>query len=237
MHKLQVHISNNISRCSCIIPNKIEQNFRRTQSKSLQRKSLAIERNRTQNVCVSSMPERNRIIERTRFKPYNDCSFSALATEKWNPSVTFLLAVSSWRWNSCSRENRDYFGKATSKEIRRARESELIYYATIHWLSRNLENNQDDSQDDLELALNLKLKDFSLVNKHNLRYFDRIRKPNGRCDTPGKLRASTAIVSMSELFAFPGQLSTEISLLIIKLESLSKNFPKGGESAKFQPKI
>ena len=168
MHKLQVHISNNISRCSCIIPNKIEQNFRRTQSKSLQRKSPAIERNRTQNVCVSSMPERNRIIERTRFKPYNDCSFSALATEKWNPSVTFLLAVSSWRWNSCSRENRDYFGKATSKEIRRARESELIYYATIHWLSWKLENNRDDSQDDLELAINLKLKDFSLVNKHNL---------------------------------------------------------------------
>ena len=69
--------------------NKISNEPNRTLCNERVQCSSAIERNRTQNVCVSSMPERNQIIERTRFKPYNDCSFSALATEKWNPSVNF----------------------------------------------------------------------------------------------------------------------------------------------------
>lgn len=127
-------------------------------------------------------------------------------------AYSFLLAVSSWRWNSCSRENRDNFGKATSKEIRRAWKSELIYYATIHWLSTKLENNRDDSQDDLQLALNLKLKDFSLVNKHSL------LRPNSKTEWSmwyaGKIARphSNCVDQISELFAFPGKLSTEITL-------------------------
>ena len=62
--------------------NKISIELNRTLCNKRVQCSSAIERNRTQNVCVSSMPKRNRIIERTRFQPYNDCSFSALATEK-----------------------------------------------------------------------------------------------------------------------------------------------------------
>ena len=143
-------------------------------------------------------------------------------------AYSFLLAVSvsSWGWNSCSRENRDYFGKATSKEIRRARKSELIYYATIHWLSTKLENNRDDSQNDLELALNLKLKDFSLVKKHNL------LRPNSKTEWSmwyaGKIarQHSNCVDQISELFAFPGKLSTEITLPDYKVRILVKNCPK-----------
>ena len=146
--------------------------------------------------------------------------------ECFSELILFLLAVSSWRWNSCSRENRDYFGKTTSKEIRRARESELIYYATIHWLSTKLENNRDDSQDDLELALNLKLKDVSLVNKHNL------LRPNSKTEWSmwyaGKIarQHSNCVDQISELFAFPGKLSTEITLPDYKVRILVKKLSK-----------
>ena len=141
-------------------------------------------------------------------------------------AYSFLLAVSSWRWNSCFRENRDYFGKATSKEIRRAWKSELIYYATIHWLSTKLENNRDDSQDDVELALNLKPKDFSSVNKHSL------LRPNSKTEWSmwyaGKIERqhSNCVDQISELFAFPGKLSTEITLPDYKVRIPVKKLSK-----------
>jgi len=91
---------------------------------------------------------------------------------------------------------------------------------------REAGNNRDDSQDDLELALNLKLKDFSLINKHNL------LRPNSKTEWSmwyaGKIarQHSNCVDQISELFAFPGKLSTEITLPDYQVRILVKKLSK-----------